>query len=142
MKLTIEEDREALKRYAHLKRAGRPRAPDARPCLSMCPGTVRTCALERGHGGPHVAHGVFRRVVAVWDVAAEPRRSKPGAWREKVMRYRPRQPAPRLVRILEAVRDRFLALGTSLETVLFLVMFIAFAGFAIHWFLLFTGWIR
>ena len=64
MRLTREEHPEAIKRYGHIKRA---RGWRVRPCAAKCPGTTRTCTRGEGHRGPHVAHGAFRKVVAVWD---------------------------------------------------------------------------
>jgi hypothetical protein len=64
MKLTIKDNPEAIKRYGHIKPA--PLWGSVR-CAAKYPGSVRACTLERGHTGVHVAHGRFRRVVAVWD---------------------------------------------------------------------------
>jgi hypothetical protein len=64
MRLTVEENREAIKRYRHIERA---RGGKARVCSTRCPGSVRNCTRTKGHGGPHVAHGLFNRVVAAWD---------------------------------------------------------------------------
>ena len=68
MKLTIEDNPEAIKRYRHIRPA--PRAGTI-PCSVGCPGTTRTCTQKRGHGGPHIAHGRFKRVEAVWDRGAQ-----------------------------------------------------------------------
>lgn len=67
MRLTIEKDGESLRRYAHVKPA---RGWRVRRCSAPCPGTSRRCSLSRSHRGPHVAHGLLGRVVAVWDMAA------------------------------------------------------------------------
>jgi len=64
MRLTVEEHPEAIKRYAHLKPA---RGFRARSCHAGLSGTGRTCTRETGHRGPHVAHGRFSRLLAVWD---------------------------------------------------------------------------
>ena len=64
MRLTVEEHPEAIKRYAHLKPA---RGFRARACYAGLSGTGRTCTREPGHRGPHVAHGRFSGVLAVWD---------------------------------------------------------------------------
>ena len=64
MRLTAERDPETIKRYGHIKPA---RGWGVHVCSARCPGTTRTCTLEAGHRGPHVAHGAFRKVVAVWD---------------------------------------------------------------------------
>ncbi len=73
MKLTIEADREAIQRYRHLARA----PSGVATCSARCPGTTRNCTLRRGHGGPHVSHGAFRRVLAVWDKGAGAELRKP-----------------------------------------------------------------
>lgn len=64
MKLTVEHDRETLKRYRHTRPA---RGWGVRRCGARCPGSARTCTLEAGHRGPHISHGLFGKVVAVWD---------------------------------------------------------------------------
>ena len=55
---------EEIEKYEHIKPA-----PTFGPvrCFAKCPGTPRTCTLERGHAGPHVAHGFPKKVMAVWD---------------------------------------------------------------------------
>lgn len=64
MRLTLEEHPEAIKRYAHLKRA---RGLRARTCYAALADSPRTCTRESGHRGPHAAHGRFARLLAVWD---------------------------------------------------------------------------
>ncbi|MGB1657818.1 MAG: hypothetical protein ACPHO4_10740, partial [Longimicrobiales bacterium] len=64
MRLTVEEHPEAIKRYAHLKPV---RGFRARACYAGLPGTSRSCTRKTGHRGPHVAHGRFSRLLAVWD---------------------------------------------------------------------------
>jgi len=81
MKLTISENRDAIRRYAHVRPVSR-FAGD--PCGVRCPGTWHRCSLKKGHTGIHVAHGLLRRVVAVWDedaraTAVVTRRGPPGA---------------------------------------------------------------
>ena len=75
MRLTVEHNREAIKRYRDVKLA--PTWGTVR-CRAKCPGTQRSCTLEVDHRGPHVAHGRFRKVVAVWDagIKAQSRRRK------------------------------------------------------------------
>lgn len=73
MKLTIDRDKEALQRYRHLARA----PAGVAACSARCPGTIWNCTLRRGHGGPHVSHGTFKRVLAVWDKGAEVEKAKP-----------------------------------------------------------------
>ena len=64
MRLTIEENPEAIKRFGHIKPGPKRGAP---LCAAQCPGTIRTCSLVRGHAGVHVSHGRFGKVQAVWD---------------------------------------------------------------------------
>ncbi len=68
MRLTIEKNQEAIRRFQHIRPA--PSWKSAR-CAEKCPGTQRTCTREKGHRGPHAAHERFRRVVAVWDEGTE-----------------------------------------------------------------------
>lgn len=63
MKLTVEQHPESIGRYGHVRPAR-----GGKVCRQLCPGTTRTCSQPRGHHGPHVAHGLFRMVVAVWDL--------------------------------------------------------------------------
>lgn len=62
MKLTRERNREALKRYRHLK----PARGRARRCGKRMDGSDRACTLPKGHRGPHASHGLFGRLHAVW----------------------------------------------------------------------------
>lgn len=64
MRLTIEENPEAIKRFAHIKPGPKRGGP---VCAAQCPGTIRTCTLVRGHAGIHVSHGRFGKILAVWD---------------------------------------------------------------------------
>ena len=72
MKLTVEENPETTKRWDHIRPA--PIWGGVR-CSDKCPGSTRTCALAKNHKGPHVAHGVFNRVMAVWDAGVQNRGS-------------------------------------------------------------------
>jgi hypothetical protein len=141
MRLTLEEHREAIKRYRHVKPA---RGWRVSLCAARCPGLARSCTLEVGHRGPHVAHGFFRKVLAVWasDVGvptpgelpardsrgARPRGGGPGG----PIGLRPRAP----VGILEALRERLVRIVSSADQIAFLIFFLAFVGFAVHWFVL------
>ena len=69
MKLTVEDNRETIKRYAHIEPA--PRVGGTR-CGVRCPGAPRHCTRQEGHRGPHVSHGSFGRVLAVWDGRSAP----------------------------------------------------------------------
>jgi hypothetical protein len=141
MRLTVEEHREAIKRYSHVRPA---RGSKSRLCSTLCPGTRRTCTLGKGHRGPHVAHGLFKKVVAVWEsdtgagVSKEPvgnaahAKSRSGVGTRKPIGLRTGRP----VGILEALRERVVGTVGSVEEIAFLIFFLAFVGFAIHWFLL------
>lgn len=165
MRLTAAEHPVSIERYRQVKPA---RGPLARRCARRCPGTEDTCTLQKGHRGPHVAHGSFGKVLAVWDPGAvagpaegarrevAPRQvaSRQGARRDvadprHVARRRPspgarggrplglRTGSP--VGLVEAFRRRIACALGSLEDIVFLVFFLAFVGFAVHWFLLILG---
>lgn len=136
MKLTIEQNPETIQRYAHLKPA---RGLSVQRCHVPCPGVDRQCTLEAGHRGPHVAHDWRKRVTAVWDggqqlrstddarrraVEAAPRRVDPGA-----------DSPSALTLIGRSLASRF----SSVEDVVMLILFLAFLGFAVDWFLRMLG---
>ena len=125
MKLTIEENREAIKRYGHIRPA--PRWGSVQ-CSAKCPGSVRTCTLERGHTGVHVAHGRLRRVVAVWD--------------EGISAVTSKQPAKRAGAAIARIRAREGGLASTLkallrvpdiEAVALLILALFMVGFGIDW---------
>lgn len=62
--ITRDENPEEIKKYEHIKSA-----PVFGPlrCFVIFPGKTFTCTLSQGHSGPHVAHTLFGKVVAVWD---------------------------------------------------------------------------
>jgi len=63
--LTRNENPEEIKKYSHIKPA-----PLSIPhCFEPfpLPGTRMTCSLEPFHTGPHIAHGLFKKVYAVWE---------------------------------------------------------------------------
>jgi len=64
MRLIREENPNEIEKYSNIKPA-----PTFGPlrCYARCPGTMRTCTLSKNHIGPHVAHGMFKKVMAVWD---------------------------------------------------------------------------
>jgi hypothetical protein len=144
MRLTVEEHREALKRYRHIKPA--PGGKGA-ACSVRCPGTARTCTRRKGHGGPHVAHGFLRKVVAAWDSDPAAQATRSPVRREQEARarngLRTGRPAGLRTRpptgLLEALRKRLVRLISSVEELALLVLFLAFVGFAVHWFLLLLG---
>jgi hypothetical protein len=128
MKFTIEHNRERIKRYSHIKPA--PRWGSVR-CSARCPGTVRTCTLKEGHTGLHVAHGTFKRVVAVWDEGIKPGKAKVKAKRH-VGAIAPNSCRDGgLVAALRAFRSRVIRKPHSMEEVIFLILALSMAGFLI-----------
>lgn len=130
MRLTIEENRDAIRRYDHVRPA---RGRSVRRCAIRCPGTQRTCTLERGHHGPHVAHGALRRVVAVWDggsggdAGAGPSPPVAPARREGAPARRPvGLPTRSPVGALERAKGWVAALIGSWDQVAFVLLFIVF----------------
>jgi len=129
MRLTVEENPETIKRYGHLKPA--PRWGSVR-CSVRCSGTSRDCTLEKGHRGPHAAHGAFNRVVAVWD-AGSPVRKSEGVALDLAERNAFREGG--VVGVWKAVRN----VVPDMETGIYLTFFVAFVGFVIYWLLLIVG---
>lgn len=142
MKLTVEENRERIKRYGHIKPA--PTWGVVR-CSARCPGTTRTCTLERGHRGLHVAHGMFNKVVAVWDAgvkggqSASPksvektRRAVEGAPREALRKKGPVAPS-------RGFWSRITQRAPSMEGALLFILGLGMLWFAIDTALHILGW--
>ena len=80
---------------------------------------------------------MFRKVVAVWDGGREAQRPEAKARTAVGTRARHRLSRGRPAGILEALRNRVVT--SSLEEVVFLVMFLAFVGFSIDWLLKILG---
>ena len=137
MKLTVEENREAIRRYGHIKPAP---ILGAVRCSARCQGTRRTCTLERSHRGPHVAHGMFRRVVAVWDAGIKVQKSERKAKRAGRAIARTGFRDGGLISALGALGRRVVRRAPSLEEGLLLIFFRAMVGFAIDWALRIIGW--
>lgn len=142
MKLTIEEDRERIKRYGHIRPA--PIWGPAR-CSARCPGNPRSCTLEVDHRGPHVAHGWFNKVVAVWDEGIKGRRSdarkaveRAGSPSGSVARRstRNRGPLASSGGFWGRVRRR----APSMEGALLVILALGMVGFAIETALRILGW--
>lgn len=135
MRLTIENDPERIKRFSHIKPA--PMLGSVL-CDAKCPGTVRACTLQRGHSGPHVAHGTFRRVVAVWDAGIKERTVQKKARRPAKIPASVGMPGgsplPELVSYLGRIMKR-----TSVEEVVFLILAISMVAFAVDWALRILG---
>ena len=136
MKLTIEENRERIKRFNHIKPAS---LWGSGRCFAKCPGVRRRCTRERGHAGPHVAHGTFRRVVAVWDTGA---RSLIPKKRRRGVRPPVRQEVSQsgsLASILGRSVGRLLRRLPSPEEGFLLLLALAMVVFAIDWALRILG---
>ena len=132
MKLTVEQNRDALQRYRHITPAPR----GARPCSERCPGTQRRCTLRRGHGGPHVSHGWFGKVLAAWDKEVTDEKSEARALRAAGALTRAEAQEGTALRVWKLFRDHFLQRIPPMEEAIFLVLALAFLGFAVRWILL------
>ena len=137
MKLTIEENRETIKRYGHIKPASR---WGSVRCSAKCPGSSRTCTLEEGHRGPHVAHGKFNRVVAVWGEGVKVRKTEPKA--RRVAGSTPGNPFREggIAAALGTFWNRLVRrLPFSIEEGFLLILALAMVGFALDWALRILG---
>jgi hypothetical protein len=132
MKLNIEEDRETIKRYKHI----RPAPWGSVTCSARCPGTLRTCTLKRGHSGPHVAHGTLKKVVAVWDKDAKSEGEAKGA--VSALTRTPGR-SRGFFGALITLRNRVIPKPHAVEAGLFLIFALAMVGFAIDWALRILG---
>ena len=144
MKFTVEENREAIKRYRHIKPGN---GRKTRLCSTTCPGTARTCSRTKGHRGPHVAFGFWRNVVAVWDSGTGAQASAESLSRistskegrvqrtERPVGLRTKTP----VGLLESVKDFILGAFSSVEEIAFIILFIAFLKFSFDWIMLIMG---
>lgn len=134
MRLTVEEHRESLKRFGHVKSARR----GAPACSVRCPGSTRCCTRERGHSGPHITRGFLNRLLAAWDsgAAAEPSTQGKQDMRPSHAVHRPKKrpiglPLRRPLGVLGTIRT-FLAHATgSMEEIVWLLFALAFVGFAV-----------
>jgi len=129
VRLTVEDNPETMKRYAHLAPA---RGWGTRRCGASFPGRDRRCGRERGHRGPHVAHGFLGRVVAVWEgapsdpSAEQPRRRKPVKGGPIGLRVR------RPEGLIAALGKRMRSVVSSPDELIWLVLFVGFVAFGIH----------
>ena len=132
MRRTAKENPETIKRYGHIKPA---RGWKTVVCSTKCPGTPHACTLPRSHRGPHVAHGTFKRVVAVWhdETAVQ---AFQGAVRQ-ASRARARggfqNAAP--VRFLKSV-GHVVRTISSIEDIAMVILLLGAVGFAVQVFLL------
>ena len=133
MRLTREENPESLRRYQHIKPA---RAGVSRQCLQLCPGTTRTCSREKGHAGPHVAFGLFRRVSAVWDGGEAGAGSRPPGRVRSPKRTPIGLRSGRPAGPLDGIKTFLLSAFSSFEELAWAVFFVAFVLFAVGGFLL------
>jgi hypothetical protein len=137
MKLTIEENRETIKRYGHIKPASR---WGTVRCSSRCPGSSRTCTLEKDHRGPHVAHGRFNRVVAVWGEGVKVRKPEGKARRDVGVTAGNVFRGGWVPTALAVFRNRFVRrLPSSVEEGFLLILAVAMVGFALDWALRILG---
>ncbi len=133
MKLTRSEDGNAVDRYRHITPAPR----GAPTCSARLPGgRGRRCTLRRGHAGPHVAHGWFGRVAAVWGKETTHEKTEARALRASGALARRREREEKGIGLWRGLRDRYLRRIPSMEEAIFLILALAFVGFAIHWLLL------
>jgi len=139
MRLTVEDNPEAIKRYAHLPPAGW----KARTCAVRCAGSPRTCTREAGHRGPHACHARFVGVQAVWtdgagaggrSTASEADRQLPGRVRRPWAPIGLRNPVPSGV--LAGLRNLVSNVASSMEELVWLVFAVAFTVLAIGGFVL------
>ncbi|MGW8267218.1 MAG: hypothetical protein ACWGSQ_12705 [Longimicrobiales bacterium] len=136
MKLTVEENPETIKRYGHLRPAPR---WGAERCSARCPGTSRNCTLEAGHRGHHVAHGLFRRVVAVWDSGGQAEKAHRKGKRPGAAVVKPGVRAGGAAVALRAFWGRIRRSPPSLEGVFLFVLAVSMVGFALDWALRILG---
>ena len=130
MRLTVEEHPETIKRYGHI-RPGSFWAGTL--CAARCPGTARSCTLTKAHRGPHVAHGPFKKVVAVWDREEGRKPAKRPAGRGVKARSQAAVDSA-AGQALAALRGLGVRLTASFDEVLMFVFFIGFAVFVLDWF--------
>jgi hypothetical protein len=135
LKLTIEENPEAIKRYRHIKPA--PRGGTV-TCSVGCPGTTRTCTLKRGHAGPHVAHGSFKKVMAVWDRGAQISSTVPLEKRAVTFAEKKRQ-ENRFLAAFDLVRKQIAKKEHHIEEGFLILFGLAMVWFAIEWALRIIG---
>lgn len=128
MKLTLKENPDAIRRYAHVKPAP---VMGARVCSVQCPGTNHACTLAVGHSGVHVAHGRFRKVVAVWDRHAqvqEPKQITKKGQEAAAVRKAKKESLPARIR---GIWGRLVPSSHLIEAVVLVVFFLGMVAWAI-----------
>jgi hypothetical protein len=137
MRLTVEEHREAIRRYGHIRPARRGK----RRCAARLMGTRRSCTLEKEHSGAHVAHGAFGRVLAVWDGGSVPPTTEVRVRGSRASALS-RQDLGKggLIQALKDLGGRVVRHpGHFLEEAAFLIFFLAMVVFVIDWTLRMLG---
>jgi len=127
MRLTAAENPETIKRYGHIKPG--PKWGSAR-CSARYPGSARPCTREKDHRGPHVAHGRFKKVVAVWEAETEAR----GAGAITRM-----DPASGALSTVGAAWRAVVRNAPSMEDAFLLILFLGMVAFVIDWALMILG---
>ena len=128
MKLTLKENPDAIGRYAHIKPAP---LLGAQACSAACPGTNHTCTLAKGHTGVHVAHGRFRKVVAVWDRHAqvqEPKRLTKAGQEAAAIRKAKKESLPNRIK---GIWGRLVPSSHVIEATVLVVFFLGMVWWAI-----------
>ena len=131
MKLTIEDSPERLKRFSHIKPAPKRRSV---LCAVKCPGTLHTCTRERGHSGPHVAHGRFKRVVAAWESGVDLTKLDGRARRPVHPPARAPEQGGQARAVWMSFRKWAIRRWERLDELLLFILAMSMAGFAIDWF--------
>jgi len=151
MRLTIEDNPGSTRRYDHLEPA---RGWGVSPCGVRLSGSHRTCTREKDHRGPHVSHGFFKKVLAVWEPVGRrerrPASSAPAPTKKREARG-PARPTgrrerpigrsePRPLSIVDAMRGFLVRVTASIEELAWLAFLAAFLGFAAYAFkLIYVG---
>ena len=138
MRLVIEEHREAIKRYSHIRPT---RGWRVKPCAARCPGTSHACSQAKDHRGPHVAHGFPSKVVAVWDAGTGVKVTREATSQQSGGRVSKSGPpiglqSRRPTGMLDAVWKQVVRAASSVEQIALFIMLLAFVWFAIEWLLL------
>lgn len=133
MKLVAKDRPAGLDRYRHIKPA---RGWRVTRCGRVCPGTSYSCTRERGHRGPHVAHGWLGRLRAVWDGPAQRSEAPSRAPSTRTTRRRGRPVGLRpegSKSLLERAGRALKFLDEHGEEIALIVFFLAFVWFAVDW---------
>lgn len=128
MKLTLKENPDAIRRYSHIKPSP---LLGAQACGAGCPGTKHSCTLAKGHSGLHVAHGRFRRVVAVWDRHAqiqEPKRITKAGQEAAAIRKAKKESLPTRIR---KIWGRLVPSSHLIEAAVLTVFFLGMVWWAV-----------